>query len=238
MNTADIDLKITFYTNADTNNYLPADRLIDINSALDDTHIMILQSADGADFDDKNYTSDFPESTTNLEANQADYSIPTDLIKEKRLTISYDGTNWYKARPFDINESNIALKDSFFTEANPYYDLHDNSIQIYPTPKADVTAGLKIWMSRNMELFTSDDMTTGTKEPGFDRQFHKIIPLKVAYDWVLAKTPNDANKLTGLGNKIMEYEQRLKQHYSDKQRDNNMTIKPAYSDYDTGRSQY
>lgn len=235
MNIADINRRVNFYTNTDTTEYEAEDRLIATNKAVDDTHIMILQAMDGDDFDDKNYTDNFPIKPTDIVSGQSDYSLPSDLVKIKRVTISYDGNNIYKATPFDINQSGVALKDSYFNVQSPFYDLHDNSIEIYPEPTQDVTNGLQIWISRQMALFTSAEVTTGTKEPGFDRQFHEIIPLKVSYDWVLAKTPEDSNKLTSLGNKIAEYEQRIKQHYSDKQKDDNMTIVAGTIDYDTGK---
>lgn len=231
MNILEINTKITFNARASTDQYLPANRLIDVNNALDEIHIEILQSADGADFDDKNYTSDFPESTKDLVADQADYSLPTDLIKEKRLTVSYDGTNWYKAKPFDINESGIYLKNDYFSEEAPYYDLHDNSLNLYPTPTADVTAGLKIWMSRNMELFSSAEVTAGTKEPGFDRQFHYLIPLKASWQWLFYKL-NDYTGADRIKQQIDEGIFKLKQHYSDKQRDGNMIVKAEVVDYE------
>ena len=233
MNIAQIESEITFGTNTTTADFLPADRLIKVNNALDEIHIDILQAADGMDFDDKNYTSDFPESTTDLVLDQADYSNPTDLLKEKRLTISYDGTNWYKATPFDISQSGVALKDSYFSKQSPYYDLHDNSITVYPTPDANVIDGLKIWMSRNMGLFTAGDVSTGTKEPGFDRQFHKLIPLKVIWDWNFYKV-KDYGEADRIMQQIQILSDKLKQHYSDKQQDDTMSLNATEVNYDTG----
>jgi len=234
MNIADINSKITFNTNADTSVYLPADRLIDINNAVDDTHIMILQAQDGDDFDDNNYTSEFPILTTGLVEDQADYSLPDELVKIKRVTAMYDGTNTYKATPFDISQSGQALKDSYFTSQSPYYDLHDNSVELYPTPTANVAKGLRIWISRQMELYTTAQVTAGTKSPGFDRQFHNIVPLKASWNWLFYKV-KDYNQADRIKQQIDEMEVRIKQHYSDKQKDDNMTMTAIDSDYDTGR---
>lgn len=233
MNIANIDSRITFWTGDSTGEFTDADRLLSINKAVDDIHIMILQAQDGDDFDDKNYTTEFPIKTTTLEANKADYTLPTDLVKMKRLTISYDGTNYYKMTPFDISQAGQAIKSSYFSETSPYYDLHDNSVEVYPTPTADVVKGLKIWISREMALYTTVEVSAGTKSPGFDRQFHYLVPLKASWSWLFYKTKDYAGA-DRIKQQIDEGEQRLKQHYSDKQRDDNMTIVPAPVDYDTG----
>jgi len=231
MNIAQIDTDITFNTGASISEFTAADRLIKINNVIDDLHIQILQSQDGADFDDKNYTDSFPVETTDLVADQADYAMPAEMVKEKRLKISYDGTNWYKLTPFDINKVGVALKNDYFSVQAPYYDLHDNSIEIYPTPTENVTAGLQIWISRQMALYTSAEVTTGTKSPGFDRQFHKLVPLKVSWEWIFFKV-KDYAKADRLKLEIEKLELKLKQHYSDKQRDGNINARAEYVNYE------
>ena len=233
MNIEDINAKITFNTNATTSEYLPADRLIDINNAIDETHIEILQAQDGDDFDDKNYTNDFPILITDLVADQADYSMPDEMTKEKRLKINYNGDRWYKATPFDINQVGVALEDSFFSKTAPYYDLHDNSIEIYPTPTNDFIGGLQVWISRQMALYSTAEVDAGTKSPGFDRQFHELIPLKASWQWMFYKV-KDYSGADRIKQQIDEKVAKMKQHYSDKQQDDNMTIMPAPINYDTG----
>ncbi len=234
MTIEEINTRITFYTNASTTNYTAPNRLIAVNSAVDQTHMEILEAQDGDDFDDKNYTSDFPVSTTDLVANQRDYTVPTEAIKEKRLVVTYDGTNWYKATPFDVNQSGSVLKDSDFNVQSPYYDLHDNSVDLWPKPTAAVTGGLKIWVSRAMELYTAAQVSTGTKSPGFDRQWHELIPLKASYDWLFFKV-KDYAQADRIQLKIDTLTAKMKKAYSDKQRDDNMVMTPmGIDEYDTG----
>src|SRR5579872_319914 len=59
---------------------------------------MILEAQDDWDFDDLNNT-DYPVATTPLVANQRDYTFPASLkiLKIKRVDISYDSTNWFRA---------------------------------------------------------------------------------------------------------------------------------------------
>ena len=56
---------------------------------------MILASHDEIDWDDVNH-ADFPVLTTDLVANQQDYSIPASekVLKIKRVEWTPDGTNW------------------------------------------------------------------------------------------------------------------------------------------------
>jgi len=230
----DINSEITFNTNADTTTFLPADRLIKVNKAQDEVHIMILQSQDEWDFDDKNYTSDFPVLTTDLKAGQQDYSLPIEAIKEKRVELNLDSTTFKKAEPIDINEisdgtSTTDIANSFST-ASPFYDLGYNSLRTYPIPTVDVTKGLKIWIDRNMSLFTSGDVSTGTREPGFDRQFHQLIPLKVSWDFLFFKI-KDYSGADRVKQVIDEQEFKLKKHYGSKQKDRKYAMGASAVDY-------
>ena len=221
MNYSEINTKVDRLTHTtDTGGYSAAERLIDFNNAQDEIQMEILKAQDGDDFDDKNYTENFPIRPANLKAGQNDYTIPSDMIKFKRLEISYDGTNWYYATPLDVGEYGIHLKSSYFSESNPRYDLRDNSIIIYPTPTKDITDGLKVWISRQMYQFTSSDASTGTKEPGFDRAYHKIIPYKMALEFAYDNIPEDVNKLEAKVERMLE---KMRSDYSFKQQDRDTT---------------
>jgi len=230
MTIADIMTKVDALTHTtDTNGYLAANRLIDLNNAQDELQMDILRAMDGDDFDDKNYTSNFPIRPADLVADQRDYTLPTDMIKFKRLTISYDGTNWYKATPFDIGESGEVIKDANFSKEAPMYDLQYNSVKIYPTPTENVTDGFKVWISRQMMLFTSSDVSTGTREPGIDRSYHKIIPYKMALEFAYENLPE---KIVTFEQKIAMMVNDMQEDYSDKQRDDNMIAKAGYVNYE------
>ncbi|MEB3330854.1 MAG: hypothetical protein VKQ33_16655, partial [Candidatus Sericytochromatia bacterium] len=121
----------------------------------------ILSAIDGWDF--KAETA-----TTNLVASQQEYVLPADILKIKRVEVTYDGTNWAKANFFDINEktgstSTTDIANEFNTN-EPYVDLMDDSLMIYPIPSSNVTAGLKIWYEKEQ-----DELTAATDEPAFAR---------------------------------------------------------------------
>jgi len=233
MNLPDINSHITFLTEADTTNFPNASRLIAINKWYHRIVTMILQSQDEWDFDDYNYT-DYAILTTDLVANQQDYVIPFSerVLKIKRLEITYDGSNWVKVEPIDINEisdpTNATSVAGRFFKDSPRYDLNANGIFLYPIPSTSVTGGLKVWWTREIQEFTSGDMSDTTKYPGFDTPFHPMIALGVAFDYALAKSKDNRNALKA---ELDEYEVRLKKHYSSKQTDRRLDMVPELPNY-------
>ncbi len=187
--------------------------------------VMILKVQDEWDFDDSNYTN-FPILTNDLAVGQQDYSLPVGTLKIKRVEVSYDGITWKKAEPVDVNELGIATDTttiaSHFNRNEPYYDLQFGSVFIYPIPDVAVTGGIKIWVSREVDYFTSADTT---QEPGFDETFHEMLSLGASYDYCKARK---LAQTSALKNDLIEMEQRLNQYYADKQKDRNVSLRSAY----------
>jgi len=212
-----------------------------INRAYHKVVTMVLDSQDEWDFDDNNH-SDYAVLSASVVANQRDYQIPVGekVLKIKRLDISYDGTNFYKAEPFDINESGLGMGltsdstqeatiDGRFERTQPKYDLRGNSIWIYPRADAtDVANGgkIRIEWTREIDEFTVADTT---QEPGIDEPFHPLIVKLACVDYLLG---HDQNKADRIKRDALEDEQRLKTYYSDKQEDRNNVLKAAFVDYE------
>lgn len=176
----------------------------------------ILQARDEWDYDDSNHTT-YPILTANLVSGQDYYTFPTDIFKIQRVEVTFDGTTWKKANYFDQANFDKALDAttiaSNFSTSEPYYDTSYDSFRLLPTPTANVTAGLKIYIAREFDAFTTADTT---QEPGFDSLWHYIIPLGIAFEWSKAKGLSQVNTLK---TELLEAEQRLKQYYGDKQED-------------------
>lgn len=236
MNISDINSFVTFRTGASTTDYSAANRLISTNRWLHKVITMILTAKDSWDFDDLNNT-DYASATTNLVANQQDYTFPASLklIQIKRAEVTYDGSNWQRLTFFDNNDVNnptdATSVGNTFTTSKPYADLDSNSIKLYPIPTANVTAGLKIWFSREGNEFTSGEVTTGTKEPGFDEPFHIMIGLGMCYDYFASK-PNLRDRAVDTLNELLDYEARLKQFYGSKNNTSQVTMSSIYNDND------
>ena len=100
--------------------------------------------------------------------------------------------------------------------------------------KSRTAKRVKFWVSREVDEFTSGQVTTGTKEPGFDEAFHIMIPLGMTFDWCSAKG-GSSPVLSALKNDIekelMDYELRLRKHYGRKNEDRHLQLKSAFTNY-------
>lgn len=229
MTYSELKTEIRFLTGTDSNSFTNDDLTRLLNSNYHKVVTMILKYQDEWDFDDINHT-DYPILTTSLVANQQDYTLPVaeKVLKIKRLEVSYDGTNWYKIEPFDINQRGRATDttsiNNYFQTTKPYYDIQYNAIWLYPIPTAASANGLKIWWAREIDEFVTSDTT---QEPGIDEPFHKMLSYLTALDFGIAKGKANVNQLVTI---IRDYEYRLKEYYGAKQTDRNYLFNSVYSD--------
>lgn len=213
---------------------------------------MILNAQDEWDFDDVNL-GNYPTATRALIVAQRDYRFDTASwsligreggsaasnaaikpLKIKRVDITYDGTNYYKAEPFDEGETGLGLgndtnTDQRFGKTKPFYDVRDYAIWLYPTASsADVTAGAKMRITfvREFDEFTSSDTT---QEPGFDEPFHQMAAVGASLDYAVAKGLSNKNDLAAMW---ADYENRLRVYYGNKQKDRELILKPSYVNYE------
>jgi len=120
--------------------------------------------------------------TASLVASQQEYVFPSDILKIKRIEITYDGTNWYKVKFFDVNDIDSAtdtttISSNFQTTA-PYADIHDSSVFLYPIPTANSTNGLKIWYENEVTELSAD-----TDEPTIPEAYQKGLCYGAATDY-------------------------------------------------------
>lgn len=238
MTIGDINAYVSFRESTDTTQYSAANRLISTNRWMHKIWTMILSSVDGWDIDDFNQTN-YPIATTPLVAGQRDYAFPTSLkaLGIKRVDVTYDGVTYYKCEPWDSSETGLGLgsdtnTDARFSKNKPFYDIRANAIFLYPEASAaDVSAGalLRIEYAREALEFSSGDVSTGTKVPGFDTPFHMMIALGMCYDWCVAK--NLFNEATLIMNELNDYEVRLRTHYGIRDEDTKYMFQAAFVNY-------
>lgn len=205
-------------------------RLININ--YHKTVTMIFQSMDEWDFDDPNHGDRGFIKTYDLVSGQEYVQLPVSdkILKVKRAEIKLDNVTWYRAWPIDVNEFGQATSETSniannFEKTRPFYDLQGQYVYIYPIPDTNVTGGLKLWISREIDEFSTSDTT---QEPGIDEPFHEMIAIGASLDYSLAKGLSNAGNLAG---KMADYEARLRQYYGSKQEDRQLVLKANYVDY-------
>lgn len=136
-------------------------------------------------WDDTNHT-ELPEGTTNLVANQSDYSFLTDeqgntILNLTRIDIK-DSSGHYR-QLLSIDETQIpgATEEWQTTAGLPicYDKIADNIIRLYPKPLTSVTNGLIFHFQRTPSYFTASDTT---KAPGVPPVLHRGFVICAAYD--------------------------------------------------------
>lgn len=165
-------------------------------------------------WDDSNHTK-LPIGTTDLTANQAEYSFLTDEQGNKILSLTRidildsDGT-YRQLKTIDQSEISGALDEFESTAGKPvYYDkIADNIIKLYPKPSATVSAGLKFYFQRTASYFTASDTS---KEAGVAPLLHRGFVIAAAYDGALTLgLPN----LNALSVEMQKEEEKMKQYFS------------------------
>ena len=232
MTLAEGKTRVYFLTGSDANSYKDASFLINLNIWSQRLLGMIMRKSGTWSADDTNNTGEsFTE--LNLVANQGYLDIPAGTKAIRRVELALDGTNFYKAELINEHAITDSIKDqskmaSDFTTSKPRYALAGNRINFYPFGAVDVTKGCRIWFDRNAYKFTSGDLSSGTKEPGFDLEFHDALFTAVAWEWAKAKQKPIAKDLAG---DLMGYFNDLGLNYSDKAVDEDMSMQAAYTNY-------
>lgn len=199
-----------------------------VNNYLD----MVAGYAIGADkrfqWDDTNHTK-LPIGTTNLVADQSDYSFLTDEQGNRILTLTRievkDSTgNWTLLQPIDQANIDIAIDEAQRTAGLPisYDKIADNIIRLYPKPNISVTAGIKFYFQRNPSYFTATDTT---KEPGVAGTLHRGFVIAAAYDGALTLgLPN----LQPLSVEQQKEEAKMKEYFTNRNNDSTLVMRAAY----------
>lgn len=170
-------------------------------------------------WDDTNHTA-LPIGTTNLVANQSDYSFLTDgqgnnILNLTRIDILDSDGKYRQLKTIDQSEIDDALDEALIPAGvvTHYDKIADNIIRLYPKPATSVTAGLKFYFQRTPSYFVADDTT---KTPGVPALLHRGFVIAAAYDGAL--TLGLAN-LQPLSVEMQKEEKKMIQHFGNRNTD-------------------
>lgn len=209
-----------------------------------------IMSWDGADFDDKGYSTTQPHGYFSARSTARDYNYDSayKVLKQKLCNVTYDGVNWQPAKVMDADDYrdyalNDALIDQYFPIDKPVIDLRAQGFELYPKhTAAQVTLlnsllpdgsggnkGIYVEWDRAPRDF---DTTSGTDlyEPAVDLQFHHFPALYASYKYCSIYKPDRAIRLSldlyGNGGNIPGLKKEMEQWYNAKSPSNaNITIK-------------
>lgn len=251
---SEIASKARALVNADSSQYTDANLLIDLNKWYQEVGTIILEAQDDADFDDQNNTT-YPIYNVPLTTNR-DIPVPQslNLLALKRVDISYDGTNYYRATAFDNaseqrgmgplsgDATMDAQVDSRSVKTAPRFDYKFNGLFLYPKATAsDVASGANavIEYYRNVCPFslvgTDTPATTGKVYVGAGTLaggtavpgFESPFHPFLAYGcaYEYAITMN-LPQLKAIGEELEKYEQRIRTYYGNKNKDYKLIFTP------------
>lgn len=193
MTIADINAEARALSDADSTSYSAADLLRRINIALEELVGKII-SADGVwEWDDTNQTN-MPNGTITLVEGQELYTFASEYLKIKRIKVKDANGKWQPLIQWDsqdLEDSGITIENYYGTDSSgspnkgipQKYDIIGDSFRLYPAPTSTsvtLAAGLKIEFVRTAALYTSAEVTTGTKEPGLPSAYHVLLAYKAA----------------------------------------------------------
>lgn len=205
----------------------------DINETQYELMTEIMKSQDTFEWDDPNRV-DYPIATTPLVADQRDYQFDSiSFLKLRRVDVTYDGSNYYRATPFDSSSylqgfGNDTDVDANFDKTSPKYDPKAFGLWLYPRASAtDVASGakLRIEFTRAFDEFATTDTT---QEPPIDRPFHDLIAIGASYKWAATKGNRNRDELLAMYKEGIE---NLKRYYNNRNEDMMMILNPQIDDY-------
>lgn len=179
-----------------TGSYTLKDFTRNANERMRQIWSFIFQSKSGWKWDDSNQT-DLPQAYTDLVASQTKYALPESALTVERIEIADSAGNYSVVKFLTQEEVDQAFPD-FFDEAGiPIYArLLNGTIELYPAPNYNYTAGLRVYFTRDIVEFATTDTT---KTPGFASPFHQLVAIGAALDFAQARGMNDkVTLLTGM----------------------------------------
>lgn len=204
---ADID----YWAGTDSVTYPIADKTRNANQALSKIVEMIMRAAGRWQYDDTNYDT-LPIATTDLIANQTNFSLAISHLKIDRVRIKDKQGKWKILRPVDRRD--LDEHELNATGVPDKYDKLGVSLMFYPLQDYSYEGGIEVQFERDADYFTTTDTT---KEPGFASTFHRLISLYTALDYT------EPNELEARSRKIQKridrMEAELVEFYSDRDRD-------------------
>lgn len=219
----DIFAEARYLVDATSTSYQDADLLRRVNQAYEQIVGMLINDDGTWQFDDSNYT-DFPIGTFTLVEGQSKYSFNDQFLQMEEVQIMNKNGDYQIIKPIDQKEfSNLTpLEESYKTNGLPeFYDkLTDDTIKLFPAPddgtSVTLASGLKIKFKRTASIFTTAEVTTGTKVPGFASPWHMILAYMSALPYAQSYKKDRVPLLEG---KIQQMTKELMKHYGRRQKD-------------------
>src|SRR3990167_2388256 len=226
----DIQAEIRSLTDSDSTSYTNADLLRRINAAYEQIVALIILADGKWQFDDSSYTT-FPIGTYTLVNSQSKYSFNDKFLQLEEVQIMNVDGKYEIIKPIDQKQADEyqPLSEQYSPDGKPFlYDkVADDTIELFPAPDNGVSvtlaAGLKIKFKRTADLYTSAQVTTGTKEPGFASPCHIILAYMAAIPYCQSYKQN---RVPLYEKRVEELKKGIMKHYAYRSKDERQIMTP------------
>lgn len=208
---ADIDFLLYGSSETFNDSYSLADRTRNVNITLDETVAEMFKADPNWDYDD-NTNPDLPIATTDLVANQEDYSFPDSTLVINRVRIMDSQGKFLTLEPVtraelsDTDLSSTGTPSKFYKKGGSFFPI--------PLPNYGFTGGVEIEFQRGANHFSTTDTNVS---PGFNSLFHQILSVGSALRYAVANGMRE--KVTFLGGIKKEIIESIKEHYQTRNKD-------------------
>lgn len=168
-----------------------------INRGFDRVMPLLLSHSDKIRWDDVNHT-DHPIGTVNIVSGQHDYQMLVDdnglsilNITDVMILDSATATEYRRLRRVTLDDPRaltIMSPNPSQSGIPSMFVEKDNVIFLGNKPNYSATAGMKLFFERAQSYFAANDTT---KTPGIPQQFHMLLALYGAYDWLCVNKPEN-----------------------------------------------
>jgi hypothetical protein len=156
----------------------------------------------------------------NLVSGTQGYTIPRTHIKINRVEVITADGSAVRLQPIDKSDVTTSIIDYENTDGTPiFYELTGQTINLYPAPNYNGTAGLKWWYQGVPDYFETTDTTA---EPDIIQTLDRYLSVGAALDYATAKIL--ANK-TSLETQLADIRQMLGDIANRRKGDENIVMK-------------
>jgi len=218
MHIADINSEARALVDADSTSLTDATLLRRVNAAYEEVAGKLLALNTNWSWGDSNYTS-LPTGLSNLTGGTQAYQLTSAWLNIKSVQVLDDDGDWHELTPRNLKDLE-PITEYEATDGMPAeYALREDFVLLFPAPAAaDVTAtnGLKLIVDRTADVYTSAEVTTGTKVPGFASPWHVLLSYKMALPYALSYKKD---RVAFIVNEIARLEKGLLDHYKKTNKD-------------------
>lgn len=201
---SDINAEARSLVDADSVSLTDAVLLRRVNQAIEETVGKLIALDQTQIWGDSNFTS-LPTGLVTMVNSQEGYQLSGNQsstgVDTTNPLLTFLGASvkdksgiWHTLDPIDLWDLFNIYADPaeyFKTDGIPqYYEIREDFIVLYPAPDNGVSvtlsSGLKIFYERRPSLFTAAQVSTGTKEPGFNPLYHYLLSYKMALPYALS----------------------------------------------------